>query len=402
MYKNGSVAIGDTNMYYVSFGNGNKKLVVLPGLSDGLATVKGKALLLSSSYKKFLKDYTVYMFSRKNDMPDAYTISDMADDQIEVMKKLGIDKAYVMGVSEGGMIGQYMAINHPESIEKLILAVTAPYVNDIVKDAITTWIDMVNRGDHTALMIDTALRMYSDDYLKKNKKYFPLIAKFTKPKNYDRFLKNANAILNFDARNDLSRIKCPTLIIAGSDDHTVGKDAAYELNNGIKNSELFIYVGLGHGAYEEAKDFYDKVLEFCNKSNKKRIPNKIAHKEDWRTNPMPTQHDTFVFNRSFNNEEMKALRKGNIPREMEDKWFYYMEGSTLFAHRSWTGNCIYIIDFKEDNNHVVTVNRDPEQYRRTSNKEDEKELNMLLDYWSKNDYNYYNEWLSETYNALKK
>lgn len=265
MHKKAYVTINDTKMYYVSFGSGNKKLVILPGLSDGLTTVKGKAFILSLPYKKFLKDYTVYMFSRKDNMPNGYSISDMADDQIEVMKSLGIEKAYVMGVSEGGMIAQYMAINHLQNIEKLILVVTAPYTNDIVKEAVTTWIDMVNKDDYASLMIDTAERMYSLDYLKKNKKYFPLIAKFTKPKSYDRFLKNANAILGFDVRNDLSKINCPTFIIAGSDDKTVGKEAAYELNKGISNSELFIYKGLGHGAYEEAKDFYDKVLEFCDR-----------------------------------------------------------------------------------------------------------------------------------------
>lgn len=43
MRKNGYVTIDDTDMYYVAFGTGEKKLVVLPGLSDGLATVKGKA-----------------------------------------------------------------------------------------------------------------------------------------------------------------------------------------------------------------------------------------------------------------------------------------------------------------------------------------------------------------------
>ena len=83
--KNGSVKIGNTEMYYVSFGKGEKKLIVLPGLSDGLTTVKGKALVLSGSYKRFLKDYTVYMFSRKNDMPKGYSIEDMADDQIIVV-----------------------------------------------------------------------------------------------------------------------------------------------------------------------------------------------------------------------------------------------------------------------------------------------------------------------------
>lgn len=263
MRKNGCITIGDTDMYYVSFGMGKKKLVVLPGLSDGLATVKGKALVLSSPYKKFFKEYTVYMFSRKNRMPEGYSIRNMADDQIQAMKVLEIDQAYLLGVSQGGMIAQYMAIYHPEMVKKLILAVTAPNANAVVQDAVTGWIDMVVRGDHTALMVDTAEKMYSERYLQKYRKYFPLLSRFTKPKTYDRFLKNAHAILKFDCRSELSEVNCPTLIIAGSDDHTVGNEAPYELNSAISESELYIYDGLGHGAFEEAKDFYDRVLAFC-------------------------------------------------------------------------------------------------------------------------------------------
>lgn len=265
MAKNGSVKIGNTEMYYASFGSGSKTLVALPGLSDGLATVKGKALVLSQPYKKFLKDYTVYMFSRKNEMPEGYTIRQMASDQAKAMKELGIDKAYVLGVSQGGMIAQYLAIDYPEMVEKLILTVTAPNANEVVSDDVRRWIEMVHKGDHTALMIDTAEMMYSDKYLAKNMKFFPILAPFTKPKSYDRFLINANAILNFDARKDLSDIKCPTFIIAGDDDKTVGNEAPYLLNQGILNSEIFVYNGLGHGAFEEAKDFYDRVFEFCNR-----------------------------------------------------------------------------------------------------------------------------------------
>ena len=263
MRNNGCVTIDDTDMYYVSFGTGKKKLVVLPGLSDGLTTVKGKAVILCSPYKKFFKDYTVYMFSRKNKMPEGYSIKDMANDQIQAMKAIEINQAYLLGVSQGGMIAQYMAIYHPEIVKKLILAVTAPNANAVVQDAVTGWIDMVVRGDHTALMIYTAEKMYSERYLQKNRKYFPLLARFTKPKSYDRFLKNAHAILNFDCRSELSELNCPTLIIAGSDDHTVGNEAATILNSAIMGSELYIYDGLGHGVFEEAKDFYDRVLEFC-------------------------------------------------------------------------------------------------------------------------------------------
>ena len=265
MKTNGCVNVGNTDMYYVAFGEGEKKLVVLPGLSDGLWTVKGKAMLLAGSYKHFFKDYTVYMFSRKNDIPDDYSIKDMADDQAEAMKNLGIDKAMVMGVSQGGMISQYLASNYPEMVEKLILVVTAPYANDTIKKVVSKWIDMTSTSTHTELMIDTAEKVYTKKFLEKNKYYLPALARFTKPKTYDRFLKNANAILNFDAREQLPKIKCPTYIMSGNCDNTVGNDAPYELNEGIGNSELLIFDGLGHGLFEEDKTFYDKVLEFCSR-----------------------------------------------------------------------------------------------------------------------------------------
>ncbi len=189
--KNGCVKIDDIDMDYVSFGHGNKVLIVLPGLSDGLLTVKGKALLLAKPYVDFFKNYTVYMFSRKNEMPDGYSIRDMAADQAKALKELGITKASVMGDSQGGMIG--------------------------------------------------------------------------KPRNYDRFFINAKAILEFNAYDELDKIVCPTYIIGGDEDKTVGVNASYEMKNQIKHSELYIYKGLGHAAFEEAKDFYSRVYHFLMK-----------------------------------------------------------------------------------------------------------------------------------------
>ena len=126
-----------------------------------------------------------------------------------------------------------------------------------------------------------------------------------------------------------------------------------------------------------------------------------ACRGDWKTVPMPDRRATFALHRSFTEEEMAALRRGHIPQAMEDKWFWYMEGPTLWAHRSWTGYCIYRIDFQEDPP-VVTVNRDPEQYGCASIEEDAGTLNKLLDRWTQVPYDHYHAWLSETGDALKK
>ena len=259
---NGEISLAGTKMHYVSFGRGKRPLILLPGLSDALTTVKGKALLLAKPYTLFFDRYTVYMFSRKEDLPLGYTIRDMANDQAEAIKMLKIDRACIMGVSQGGMIAQYLAADHPELVDKLILAVTAPSSNDKIRSSVIKWIACAKQGNHKELMIDTAEKSYSPSYLEKYRKLYPVIGAVGKASSYDRFIVNANAILEFDAVNELGRITCPTLIIGGEEDRIVGVQASYDMNSRIAGSKLYIYSGLGHAAYEEAEDFNERVLEF--------------------------------------------------------------------------------------------------------------------------------------------
>lgn len=260
--KNGCVKIDDTDMHYVSFGHGRKAFIVLPGLSDGLLTVKGKALFLAKPYVNFFDDYTVYMFSRKNKMPEGYSIRDMASDQAKALKELGIAKASVMGVSQGGMIAQFLAIDYPELVDKLIIAVSAPRVNETIHRAVSAWIEMAGKGDYKGLMIDTAEKSYSEKYLRKYRRFYHVIGMIGKPSNYNRFFLNAKAILAFNAYDELNKIVCPTYIIGGDDDKAVGVTASYEMKEKIEHSDIYIYKGLGHAAYDEAKDFYNRVYDF--------------------------------------------------------------------------------------------------------------------------------------------
>ena len=150
-------------MPYATFGHGSRTFVILPGLSDGLSTVRGKALFLEKPYAPFFEQFTVYMFSRKDGMPSGYSIRDMAADQAEALRQLGIEKASVMGVSQGGMIAQYLAIDHPDLVERLVLAVSVPRVNEIIEGCVNRWIGFVKQGNHKALMIDTAEKGFSEE-----------------------------------------------------------------------------------------------------------------------------------------------------------------------------------------------------------------------------------------------
>lgn len=256
--KNGRT--GDTD--YVRFGSGERVLIMLPGLGDGLRTVKGTALPMALMYRKLAKDFTIYMFSRKNDLPEGHTTRDMAYDLAEAMEALGIEKASVLGVSMGGMIAQHLAIDHPEKIEKLILVVTAPRPNPLLTESVGEWLAQAKQGDHTALMESNVRRIYSESYYRKNKWLIPIMGKFTKPRSYCRFFVQAQACLTHDAWEDLPKISAPTFVIGGEQDRCLGGDASRELAARIPGAKLHMYPQWGHGLYEEAKDFIGLVLSF--------------------------------------------------------------------------------------------------------------------------------------------
>ena len=263
--QNGCVQLGETEMDYVAFGRGTKALIMLPGLGDGLRTVRGMALTMALSYRKLGKQYRVYVFSRKNALPEGCSTRDMAADQAIAMETLGIEKAHVLGVSQGGMIAQHLAIDYPEKVDRLILAVSTAKAGAMTQSVLSHWITLMRQGKYGEIMVDTAERSYSEGYLKKYRFMYPLLRRLGKPKDPERFMIQANACLNHDAAAGLERIKAPTLIMGGDRDRIVGSEAVQELRNAIPGSEAVIYPGLGHAAYEEAKNFQSVVLEFLEK-----------------------------------------------------------------------------------------------------------------------------------------
>ena len=111
-------------------------------------------------------------------------------------------------------------------------------------------------------MIDTAEKTYSEAYLKTFRLMYPMLGLLAKPKSYERLYANIDAIESFDARNDLSRITCPVLILGGKKDLTVSGEASQMIHEAIPASELYMYEEYGHGLYEEAKDFNAQILAF--------------------------------------------------------------------------------------------------------------------------------------------
>jgi pimeloyl-ACP methyl ester carboxylesterase len=170
-----------------------------------------------------------YVFSRKNRLKEGYSARDMAKDQAETMRMLGISKTDVKGVSQGGMNSQYFAIDYPNLVNKLVLAVTLSKQNETTYKVVNSWIEMAKRGDYKSLITDTAKKSYSERYLKKHRFLYPLLGRAGKPKDFSRFLMQAKSCIHHSAYHELDEIKCPTLIVGGDSDKVAGPNSSVEI-----------------------------------------------------------------------------------------------------------------------------------------------------------------------------
>lgn len=254
-----TVNIGATSIDYISFGRGNKNLIIIQGLN--VRDIKGSGASIALMYRMFAKDYRVYMFDRRPVIDNPITIWDIAEDIYKAMKQLIIEKTDLFGVSQGGMISMAMAICHPECIDKMVLGVTASRPNDTIKSVVGSWIECAKSKDYKTINKETFTLMYTDKYLKKYKMLMPILVRMVKPKDFKRFELLASSILEFDCYEKLNDIKCPVLVLGGAQDKVTTGEASREIADKL-GCNVHIYDEYGHAAYEEAKDFNNRVYEF--------------------------------------------------------------------------------------------------------------------------------------------
>ncbi len=244
---------------YITFGKGTKPLIMIQGLNTN--GIKGAANSLAYMYRIFAKDYKVYLFDRRAEVYDGITVRELAADIAEAMDALGLINADVFAVSQGGMIGQYLAIDRPDLVHRMVLAVTLSRNNEVVKEVLTNWIQMTEQEQYKELVVDMAVKMYSDAYMKRYKAFMPLLTAVQKPKDKARFIILAKACLTCNAYDELDKIQCPVLVLGGRQDKVTTGQASVEIADKL-GCEIYMYEDLGHTAYEEAKDFNQRVYDF--------------------------------------------------------------------------------------------------------------------------------------------
>ena len=245
---------------YFSFGKGKKSLVLIQGLNTN-DDIKGAKLGLMYMYRQFLKDYTIYVFSRPKEVYEGITIDDLANDLAKKMETLHLKDTYILAVSQGGMIAQSLAIHYPHLVKKMVLAVTLSKTNTLVENVIAHWIELCEKNKMKELVLDMTYKLYTPSYVSRYKPFLPLLTLLQKPKDINRFIILAKSCLSCTSHESLHIITCPVLIIGAKQDQIVGMEASYEMQEQLK-CDLYMYEDYGHSVYEEASDFNFRVEQF--------------------------------------------------------------------------------------------------------------------------------------------
>jgi 3-oxoadipate enol-lactonase len=189
-----------------------------------------------------------------------YTVETLAHGLLELLDELGLERVSLCGVSLGGMVGMALALEAPERVERLVLACTSAYLGPP-----EGWAERARivRGDGMSAVADTVVgRWFRPEFARDEPKTvarFLALLTATPPEGYARCCEAVGA---WDARERISAIIAPVLVVAGADDPATPVEHAELIASSIPGARLVVLERAAHLAnVERAEAFSAAVLE---------------------------------------------------------------------------------------------------------------------------------------------
>lgn len=245
--------VNGIRIHYKIEGQG-EPLVLIGGFDSPLQTWRRQTSVFKKHFKVITFDARGSGRSSKPAGP--YAIQVMAEDVVGLLDSLKIEKAFVLGVSLGGLVAQEMAIRFPERVEKLVLAATfvrisetsgpTPEMYTIMKLPFYRMLDgmaglMLNRQWYRMLLLPVA-------YIKNRLAHRAAI------------LGKREAAYHFDSSQRLQGIQAPTLVLAGTADRVILPSSSKTLASLIPGSKLVMVEGGSHMFFIEKTDAFNRIV----------------------------------------------------------------------------------------------------------------------------------------------
>lgn len=225
--------IMDVNLNYQRYGNiKGKTIVLLHGWGQNIDMMKPIG-------DRFAKDFDIVIFDlpgfgNSSEPKEFFSCYDYVELIHKALEELKVEKPIIIGHSFGGKLGLLYASIY--ETEKLV-CLASPFCKEIQK------VTMKARLLKTLKKVPVLNKL--EDFAKRH-------MGSTDYRNASGVMRNILVgHVNLDIKEDIKKIKCPTLLIWGTNDEAVSIERAYELEKLIKDAGLVVYEGCTHYAYLE-------------------------------------------------------------------------------------------------------------------------------------------------------
>ncbi|MFD2642271.1 3-oxoadipate enol-lactonase [Pseudomonas japonica] len=192
-----------------------------------------------------------------------YSIEQLGRDVLSLLDALQIDKAHFCGLSMGGLIGQWLGINAPERLNRLIVCNTAAKIAS--PEVWNPRIETVLR-DREAAMVglrDASIaRWFTPAYSEANPESAKRITDMLAATSPDGYAANCAAVRDADFRDQLGEIKAPLLVISGAADAVTPPAGGLFIQERVAGAEYAEFQAAHLSNVEVGEPFSRRVLDF--------------------------------------------------------------------------------------------------------------------------------------------
>src|SRR5260370_9840566 len=183
-------------------------------------------------------------------------------DVIAMRDALDLDRVHFCGLSMGGMIGMWLALNAPERLHKLVLSNTAAKIG--TPEAWNARIEAVQKNGMKSVASAILERWFTPAFRQNAPETMANILKMLEETNPEGYMACSAAVRDFDCREQLNNIRTPTLVIAGAHDRATPPDVGRLLAQQIPGTR-YAQLNAAHLSNIEAQDrFNNELAAFLN------------------------------------------------------------------------------------------------------------------------------------------
>lgn len=268
------ISVNDKKVYYTISGDQGDYLVLLNGL-----------MMTTASWNHLIDDLNEHFRVIRIDMHDMGQSEKMEheykhDLQVEcvakVIKEVSDGKVHLCGTSYGAMVGLQLALKYPNLVDKIMVFNTSAYTNNQLRDIGRLWekaaatYDTDNYYDEFAPLLYAA--QYYEDHYDAIYQRKELIRPMVNKEYLDAIIRLSRSSVGYDIRNQLKDIEHEVLVVGSDLDYLTPLADSHYLVNNLKNAELIVIPGSGHGViFERPKTLGMLIVGFFRKIKTKIV-----------------------------------------------------------------------------------------------------------------------------------